>query len=269
MDEIVKFTGNIADKYMVRSTMSLTSHEGFLNSYVSEHPEAMILLNAHRKFLQSRARFISNSRYWENTVDKFESDKLSDHTLDPHIDKFLSSYDSLRSTLLEIGCGIGRAADIIIPRVSQYTGIDVAQSAINNARARFSHTNANFDQADILTYTPPIKFNSVIATDVLLYLSPKGQMSALRNIYSLLKPGAPILLRWAPGNDEFLIKEKPTPTGKVSGWVFLASESYIEQLLQVTGFNVGSIMKETVRINGGTESEKSQEYLLVNANRSL
>ena len=81
--------------------------------------------------------------------------------------------------IVEFGCGVGRAASILESRgFLNYTGIDVAERAIEMARQRLP--GMEFRVGNILTYSSRRKFAAAIATDVLLYLSPEEQVKADR-----------------------------------------------------------------------------------------
>ena len=231
-----------------------------------------LLVQAQRRYLQTSAPLISNRVYWQKIVEKFETDKLNDHTLDPHVNTFLDGLVDPAKSVIEFGCGIGRAAALLESRgFRNYTGIDIAERAIEIAHSRLP--NMEFEVGNILAFRAGRRFDAAIATDVLLYLSPEKQIKALINMRKSLKDRAPIILRWAPGEkgieNDVLIKPPKTVDGeKVECWVFLATEEYIQQLLDITGFSLTRpIHRDAVIINPGTEHQKSQDYFVIYAEK--
>ena len=230
-----------------------------------------LLVQAQKRFIQSRAPIISNEAYWQKIVAKFETDKLDDHTLDASIYAFLKNIVNPEKSIIEFGCGIGRTANVLKNKgYRNYLGIDVAMKAVVMAKNRL--TDMEFRVGNVLTFTSSRKYDAAIATDVLLYLSPEDQINALINIGKCLKRGAPLIIRWAPAEEgvenDVLIKEKVINDENVEGWVFLATEDYVEELLKISGFSLTKpIIKEEVIINPGTPYEKPQDYLVIFAEK--
>ncbi len=228
-----------------------------------------LLVQAQRRYLQSHAPLIDNNRYWAKIGVKFETDRLNDTTLVLDISMFLDILGNPEKAVIEFGCGIGRTADLLVDDgFHDYTGIDICEKVVQLARERLP--GLEFLTNDILTYQSVRHFDAAIVTDVLLYLSPEQQLQALLNLNSLLKPGAPVMIRWAPGNNEVRINQPKEVDGEhLASWVFLASPEYIQNLLRVSGFTLTRpIDQESHTINQGTKYEKLQDYLMVLAEKT-
>ncbi len=223
-----------------------------------------LIFQAQAHFFISAASVIDNTAYWDIIGEDFETGKIDDHTLDPQLRTFFDILADPQRAIVEFGCGIGRAADSLVSQgFRNYLGADVAEKVIEIARGR--NTGLEFRVGNILTFNSQRHFDAAIVTDVLLYLSPFNQIRALLNLSDLLKRGALVLLRWAPGRNEFLIKDKKSGA---RGWVFLASEEYIKILLKISGFILERpVLREAVVINPGTSVEKTQEYLVIFARK--
>lgn len=231
--------------------------------------QSQLLISAQRNFLQSRAPIIDNNAYWAKTGEDFETHKLNDRTLDPHINAFLDKLANTIKSVIEFGCGIGRTASVLRARgFHNYTGVDVCEKAVAIARQRLPEMG--FEVGNILTRRANKRFDAAIATDVLLYLSPEDQIRALLNVNKALKKEAQIILRWAPGENNVLIKSKTVGGEQIEGWVFLVTAEYIKELLRLTGFSlVQPIQREAVVINPGNPLyEKQQDYLVILGKKS-
>ena len=209
-----------------------------------------LIIQGHKAFQASRAPKIDINRYWELTGPDFERGKLLDVSLVPHISRFLDLIPDQASSILDVGCGIGRTYDLLSSRgYTNYNGIDICQSSIEDALTR--HPGVRFINESLLSYEPGRVFDSAIATDVLLYLSPLDQIRALLKMRSIIKPEVPVLIRWAAGNNNVEIKSKKVGNETVEGWVFLIDLPYLEQLLRVMGFDLDRYDLERVRLSDG------------------
>jgi SAM-dependent methyltransferase len=101
---------------------------------------------------------------------------------------------------LDLGCGLGAMARLLATRADSVLGLDVAQSAVEQARGRHVDVaHLRFEQADIETLSPTLDgtFDLIVLSDVLYYLSPLSdallKTIALR-MATLLTPGGICLL---------------------------------------------------------------------------
>jgi len=97
---------------------------------------------------------------------------------------------------LDLGCGLGGLSRLLADRADSVLGLDVAQSAIERARAagigRLS--NIEFKQGDVLALPQELdgQFDIVTVADVLYYLSPMSDdllKQLATRIADLLAPG--------------------------------------------------------------------------------
>jgi SAM-dependent methyltransferase len=97
--------------------------------------------------------------------------------------------------VLELGCGDGRDAADMIPRVGTYTGIDasirmIALARENAAQARQTGEAAELRQADMETFDYPKEaFDVVFAYASILHLAPDELQRTLRMVSQTLRPG--------------------------------------------------------------------------------
>ena len=101
---------------------------------------------------------------------------------------------------LDLGCGLGGMARLLSSRADHVLGLDVAQSAVEQARLRHADVaHLHFEQADIRHLPTALdrSFDLIVLSDVLYYLSPLSdavlKAAALR-VAALLTPGGTCLL---------------------------------------------------------------------------
>lgn len=104
--------------------------------------------------------------------------------------------------LLDIGCGIGRWADVLESKVDHYVGIDFSDDLISQARKRFEDSSSKIDfkvcaaesaNADSVGYRK--YFDRLIISGVLIYLNDQDIVKCFRNISSLLVKDSVIYIR--------------------------------------------------------------------------
>ena len=90
--------------------------------------------------------------------------------------------------ILEVGCGEGFVAEVLIKNNCQVIGIDYSREAISQA----SKLPGKYIQVDVFKYQPKKKFSWIICSEVLEHL--RDDKKALKLVYSWLKPGGKLLL---------------------------------------------------------------------------
>ena len=98
------------------------------------------------------------------------------------------------TALLDIGCGAGRTAEHLLPRVGGYVGLDYAGAMVASCRERFAERfpEACFLQADArdLSAFADAAFDAALFSfNGLDTLDHDGRTLALREIRRVLKPG--------------------------------------------------------------------------------
>jgi len=95
--------------------------------------------------------------------------------------------------VLELGCGVGRLARVLAPRVRSYTGVDVAPEMIALAQSRCADLgNARFLPSNGLGLSPPLsaeRFELVLAFNVLIHCPRPVIASLVSSAYKALAPG--------------------------------------------------------------------------------
>jgi ubiquinone/menaquinone biosynthesis C-methylase UbiE len=119
--------------------------------------------------------------------------------------EFVKQSDSV----LDVGCGSGRLAELFINRLINYTGIDFSSRLLDEARKRLgSIKHIDFLSMDMRSLVfPDESFNVVFMIASLHHLKSEDHEKALLQAYRVLKPGGYILMTnfnlW-----KFSLKEK-------------------------------------------------------------
>lgn len=88
---------------------------------------------------------------------------------------------------VEIGCGDGRDAAEIVPRVSSYVGVDPSEGLLEIARKRLPDTT--FVKADALSYDYPKNIDVIYAFASLLHINKSDMKLALEKASKCLRSG--------------------------------------------------------------------------------
>jgi len=121
------------------------------------------------------------------------------------------------SRVLDIGCGIGRWAQQIIPQCKSYWGIDFSQKMIDAAKERtsnFDNANYKFERMsfqDFAAKTLDTKFNKVIISAVLMYICDNDIKESIKRLAKLLDEECVIFIQESCGIGQRLtLKDFPS-----------------------------------------------------------
>lgn len=98
------------------------------------------------------------------------------------------------SRLLDIGCGIGRAAKPVCEAGMDYTGVDISPEAIEDAKTQFGDSG-RFLVSDLLEFESDEPYDVVLAAWVLVHFVDDEKWDRmLRRIGSTITPGGAFVL---------------------------------------------------------------------------
>ena len=112
----------------------------------------------------------------------------------------LNKIDFENKKILEIGCGIGRWAEVFHDKCDSYLGIDYSEDLIDIAKENYNYDNCHFqvlsasqlDTADLLVSAP---FDIVIITGVLIYFNDDTIKKMIKDLNSLCASNKTIYIR--------------------------------------------------------------------------
>ena len=96
----------------------------------------------------------------------------------------------MKSSVLDVGCGVGDFYEYLDPGVFEYRGIDAVPELIEAAKEKYPR--AFFECANILEYEPDKKFDVVLACSVFNINQPMWQgwvYEVLKKMFGLCKVG--------------------------------------------------------------------------------
>ena len=142
------------------------------------------------KFWDDRPCNIRHSTKELGTKEYFEEVTRRKYLVESHILDF-AKFDTYKGmSVLEVGCGLGTAAQSFMEAGAVYTGIDVSPKSIELAKKRIEVFQLTGDVrvADIqLDEFESARYDLVYSFGVLHHIPDLG--TALQNIYKTLKPG--------------------------------------------------------------------------------
>lgn len=97
-------------------------------------------------------------------------------------------------TILDIGCGNGRLIKFIKPYIKSYTGIDLSEGLLEEAKKQYPEYE--FKQGNILDNFQELEqYTTIFGIAVLNHIpTHELQLHALENLYKLLQPGGIVCL---------------------------------------------------------------------------
>jgi len=154
-----------------------------------------------KEFWDKRPCNIRHSDKDVGTKEYFDEVTKRKYFVEPHIKSFANFEAYKNKDVLEVGCGIGTAAQTFIEHGARYTGIDISPSSIEIAKKRLGIYGLKGDifEGDIQSLViPDKKFDLVYSFGVLHHINDLE--SALKNIQLMLKPGGEFKLMMYASN---------------------------------------------------------------------
>ena len=148
-------------------------------------------INSVYKFWNDRPCNIKHSNKEIGTKEYFVEVTNRKYLVESHIIDFANFKNYDNKTVLEVGCGIGTAAQSFIEHGAIYTGIDLSDKSVELANKRLTVFNlkgtiykSNIEELNNVNDT---QFDLIYSFGV-LHHTPNIEKS-IKNIYNMLKPG--------------------------------------------------------------------------------
>ena len=118
-------------------------------------------------------------------------------------DATLAALPARCGALLEVGCSIGVLTSRLAPRCDHLLALDFAEAALGQARLVCAgYANINFLRAGIPAGWPAGRFDVILLSEILYFLSPADIDTTARRAAAALEPdGVILLVNWTGPND--------------------------------------------------------------------
>jgi len=150
--------------------------------------------------------------------------------------------------VLEVGVGVGRIAEHLIPRCGHFTGIDISENMIRFARerlSRFDNLTLIAHQKSDLSLFGEAGFDKVYFQVVLIHLDREDAFHYLCESFRALRPGGRAWFQFYnllhPGGFrefEFAVKYMLDKGGKTRGRVHCYTAAEVRFLVEQAGFRI-------------------------------
>lgn len=230
-----------------------------------------------KSFFSERAKKLGAVSYKQVVIYQDKNSNLAEER-DEHEKMLLLPMLNLnpRDRLLDIGCGTGRWAEVIVDKVSHYHGTDLIEDLVSIAKARNSQDNTLFSclpctQLTLNNLEETEPFNKIIMLGVLIYLNDSDLNDALQSIVKTASEKCTFLLREPVGIEQRLtIKEHfSEDMEQVYNAIYRTSSELLdacEKVLIKEGFELidtGDVFTQAYHNN---RTETKQRYFLFERN---
>lgn len=143
-------------------------------------------------------------------------------------------------SVLDAGCAGGRDAKYFAKRGFAVTGVDLAETFVEEARKNVP--GGVFLKADVMNLPfPPESFDAVWANAVLVHLSKDELLPAFESFARVAKKGARLFLRMKAENPEMTEEqEKNASEGRAGDFTYF-NEPEVREALAASGFAITSL----------------------------
>jgi 2-polyprenyl-3-methyl-5-hydroxy-6-metoxy-1,4-benzoquinol methylase len=109
--------------------------------------------------------------------------------------QFLDDLPAGPGQALELGCGDGRNLTALARKGYSVSGVDMVDSTVQSRKHNPWLRELNFEQADILDYTPaPQAYDVLVCSEVLHFFTPDELQQVMPKLISAVKPGGFVFL---------------------------------------------------------------------------
>jgi SAM-dependent methyltransferase len=161
----------------------------------------------------------------------------------------------LANPIVEVGCGTGEHCFLLAAKGYAVTGVDMSPTAVSTANEKNKERNLDvtFVQANVLEWSPPRPFKTVLDVGFFHCLSDRDVKRYLVRLTELLEVGGRLHL--------LCLRESPHDSG---GWPYAYQRAELERIF-ASGWKVESIVGATDHNAFGPDG---LDALLLNAERT-
>jgi cyclopropane fatty-acyl-phospholipid synthase-like methyltransferase len=169
--------------------------------------------------------------------------------------------------VLDLGCGAGRWAEVIVPHTERYLGVDFSVPLLEVARRRFPGTDfqimnvAQFDPDKLMTPPP---FTLVICSGVMTYVNDSDLGALLAQLSRVMTERSRLYLREPMAKDRRLALDSHWSDELQADYsaIYRTRSEYLELLHSLEGFRVQAEGESFPR-ELQNRAETEQRYILL------
>ncbi|MCF5711535.1 methyltransferase domain-containing protein [Pseudomonas tremae] len=152
--------------------------------------------------------------------------------------RFLSNLPDGPGDVLELGCGDGRNLAALALKGYSLSGVDMVDSTVHSRQLNPWLKDMNFQQANILNYTPaPEGYDVLVCSEVLHFFTKDELQQVMPKIIGTVKPGGYIVLDLLSDLTRFFqATGEPFIWDKEAGLSIQDSEGFFDRWL--SGFDI-------------------------------
>lgn len=243
----------------------------FTNKLDSDKPE----INQYNvlNFFKQRAEKIGAISYKQAVIYQDKNPQLAEERDTAEKNLLLPKLKlSSQDRLIDIGCGTGRWAEIVIDKVAHYHGTDLLEEFIEFAKINNQQEHANFTcipctKVTLDALNESKKFNKIIMFGVLIYLNDDSLEDALESVLAVAAEQCTFLLREPIGiNNRLTLKEHfSEDLNQTYNAIYRTSDEIIQKCQEILGKSGFKII-ETGNVFSNKElnnrTETIQKYFL-------
>lgn len=224
-------------------------------------------------FFKQRAEKIGTISYKQAVIYQDKNPQLAEERDTAEKNLLLPKLElSPKDRFIDIGCGTGRWAEIVIDKVAHYHGTDLVEGFIEFAKINNQQNHANFTcipctEITLKALNESKKFNKIIMFGVLIYLNDQSLESALKSVLDVAAEQCTFLLREPIGiSNRLTLKEHfSEDLNQTYNAIYRTAEEIMQKCQEILGTS-GFEMIETGNVFNNKDlnnrAETMQKYFL-------
>ena len=100
-----------------------------------------------------------------------------------------------QSKVLDLGCGDGRWARILVPKCDEYVGLDLAEKFVEKAEQDYGGQGARFYCCRAQDYVDDNQYDLILAIGLITYMNDEDIRKMVRNCSQMLAQGGRLVVR--------------------------------------------------------------------------
>ncbi|MEI8012476.1 MAG: methyltransferase domain-containing protein [Candidatus Omnitrophota bacterium] len=195
-----------------------------------------------------------NDDHWTESAKSFAEKKKGD-PVPVKFYKAVLEQLSPESQILDVATGDGSFLSYVMRTFKNFFGFDISAGVLERAIKINKIPQEKLQQGNIKDVDlGKDKWDVIMASDVLLYLSPEELAKVMKKFHDALTKDGKLAIRWNAGDNKYIAKQD----GRGAVYV---DEHFLKTLLPLFGFEVESINKEPVEIYAAQTKKEGRKKI--------